>query len=195
MEVGYVGTQGGTCKSAPRRSVYRNKWLVWSTPILTYFFNYFQSTSKQAAIIENPTPSNASTSNYTPSTTSDSALPTHEEQDLPGPSSYDEYQIFGEYVANELRNMNYLKYKGELKRKIQRLIIEYTEKDENEYLANTNFESPAATYSALEGPTSKAASTEEPSTSQDLYMDSKDDIVKIEILDPLPEDEWIQVPI
>ncbi|KAG6460055.1 hypothetical protein O3G_MSEX011746 [Manduca sexta] len=54
----------------------------------------------------------------------------------------DEYQIFGDYVANEIRNMHYFKYKGELKRKIQRMIIAYTERDDNDYLRQEETVSP-----------------------------------------------------
>lgn len=42
----------------------------------------------------------------------------------------DEYQIFGHFVASELRNMHYLKNRRELRHTIQRHIITWTEKDD-----------------------------------------------------------------
>nr|XP_026494499.1 uncharacterized protein LOC113399567 [Vanessa tameamea] len=48
----------------------------------------------------------------------------------------DEFQIFGNYVANELRAMHYEKNKKELKRLIQQHIIRLTEEDDREYYSN-----------------------------------------------------------
>ncbi|XP_050353418.1 uncharacterized protein LOC126775484 [Nymphalis io] len=48
----------------------------------------------------------------------------------------DEFQIFGNYVANELRAMHYEKNIKELKRLIQQHIIRLTEEDDREYYSN-----------------------------------------------------------
>ncbi|XP_075985550.1 uncharacterized protein LOC142982754 [Anticarsia gemmatalis] len=55
---------------------------------------------------------------------------------------HDEYQIFGDYVASEIRNMHSPKYKGILKRKIQRLIIAYTDVDDNDFF-NESLNTPS----------------------------------------------------
>ncbi|CAH2093573.1 unnamed protein product [Euphydryas editha] len=45
----------------------------------------------------------------------------------------DEFQIFGNYVASELRSMHYEKNIKELKRVIQQHIVRWTEEDDREY--------------------------------------------------------------
>ncbi|CAH2093574.1 unnamed protein product [Euphydryas editha] len=48
----------------------------------------------------------------------------------------DKFQIFGNYVASELRSMHYEKNIKELKRLIQQHIVRWTEEDDREYFSN-----------------------------------------------------------
>lgn len=67
---------------------------------------------------------------------SDSSSDSSDQSEQSNQVPNDEYQIFGNYVANELRSMHYEKNIRELKRLIQQHIVRWTEEDDKEYFSN-----------------------------------------------------------